>query len=136
MIQRHLHRAFLSVAAWLFVLAPLAAQGIELKDSAQVWSGSSATCSQPATMRFEAVRDATPEWRTIRAEGVKKGSARYSLLISEMNDRIRAACQRAAEEQGRDCVVSAGDIKTENGLPVRDITDEVVGKLESGQPAS
>lgn len=136
MPDRHPLRVALAVVITLLFVSGASAQGIELKSSAQVWSGSAATCSQPATVRFEALRDATPEWRTIRAEGVRKDSARYSLLWSQLNDRIRAACQKGAEDQARDCVVTEGDIKNANGLNVVDLTSEVVRRLESEQPAS
>lgn len=122
------------VFAALMLSGAAHAQGVELRSAATVWSGNASTCSQPATVRFDAVRDATPEWKTIKSEGVKKGSARYSLLITEMNDRIRAACQKIAEDEAKDCVVNSGDIRNENGLRVVDVTDAVVRRLESSQP--
>ncbi len=136
--MNHAHplRALSAIVLWFMLAASVAAQGVELKSGAQVWSGSASTSSQPSTVRFDALRDATPEWKTIRAEGVRKDSARYSLLWSQMNDRIRAACQKAAEDAARDCVVTAGDIKNANGLNVADLTADVVRKLESGAFAS
>lgn len=136
--MNHAHplRALSAIVLWFMLAAGVTAQGVELKSGAQVWSGSASTCSQPSTVRFDALRDATPEWKTIRAEGVRKDSARYSLLWSQMNDRIRAACQKAAEDAARDCVVTVGDIKNANGLSVADLTADVVRKLESGAFAS
>ncbi|MFO1053020.1 MAG: hypothetical protein U1F36_12470 [Planctomycetota bacterium] len=136
MLPTSVSRALIGLLATMVLTTMGVAQGIELKSAATVWSGSASTCSQPATIRFDSVRDATPEWQTIRSEGVKKGSARYSLLISQMNDRIRDACQKVADDQSRDCVVSDGDIKSSNGLTPIDITSSVVTKLESGQPTS
>lgn len=136
MAPRNLHRVLLSLAMVLLFAAHALAQGVELKSSATCWSGAASTCSQPSTVRFATIRDATPEWKTIRSEGVKSGSARYSLLTSQMNDRIRAACQKVAEDEARDCVVNQGDIKVDNGLTVTDITSSVVQRLESGQAAS
>lgn len=131
-----IRRSLLAVAAGLALALAAAAQGIELKPSGSTYFGSAANCTQPASIRFDDVRDATPEWQTIRSEGIRKGSARYSLLISEMNARIQRACRKAAEEAGRDCVVGDRDVKDDRGLEVRDITSEVVAKLESGEASS
>lgn len=125
-------RLLLAIVAPLWVCGVLAAQGVELKSSATTYYGTAGSCTQPATIDYDSVRDATPEWQTIRSEGVRKGSARYELLISEMNARIVRAVRLAAEESGRDCVVGKRDIKDDRGLEVRDLSDDVVGKLESG----
>lgn len=109
----------------------LVAQGITTKSNAVVFYGSAATCSQPATIDYRKVKKATPEWRTIRSEGVRKGSARYDLLTSAMSARIKKACKSAAEANGRDCVVRKGDIKDARGLSVKDLTSAVINALES-----
>ncbi|MHC4851702.1 MAG: hypothetical protein ACYTF5_06750 [Planctomycetota bacterium] len=124
-------RAALIVLATLMLAVVTAAQGIKTKRSAVVFYGSPTTCSQPATIDYKKVRKATPEWKTIRSEGVRKGSARYDLLISAMNSRIKRACKSAAEAAGRDCVVREGDIKDARGLSVQDLTKGVIGALES-----
>ena len=129
----HPVRRLLLLAALFGALAvsAVSAQGVELKASGSVYFGSASTCSQPATIRFTTVRDATPEWKTIRSEGVRRGTARYTLLVSEMSARIQRACRKIAEDDGRDCVVGHRDIKNNNGLEVKDITADVVGELES-----
>lgn len=132
MIQHVIQKAFLSVAVALLAATAVTAQGIELKSSAKIYFGTASTCTQPATIDVEKVRDATPEWKTIRSEGVRKGTARYSLLMSEMASRIERACRKVAEDDGRDCVVGEGGIKQDNGLEVKDITSAVVEMLESG----
>jgi hypothetical protein len=133
MTSAQIGRLLLAVGMGLALAIGAAAQGVELKSSATTYFGSAASCTQPATIDFDRVRDATPEWQTIRSEGIRKGSARYSLLISEMNARIHRACRKAAEEAGRDCVVGHRDIKDDRGLQVEDLTDAVVAKLESGE---
>ena len=105
------------------------AQGISIKRTAVVLYGATANCSQPATINWTKVRKATPEWRRIHADGVRKGSGRYDLLISEMNHRIKRAASSAADTQGRDCVVRSGDVKNSNGLEVADLTSEVIAEL-------
>ena len=107
------------------------AQGIQTKRTAVVLYGSTANCSQPAKIDHKSVQKATPEWKTIRSEGVRKGSARYDLLISGMNRRIKSAVANAAEADNRDCVVRKGDITNANGLTVADLTQAVIAELDS-----
>ena len=38
----------------------------------------------------------TPEYKTMKSEGVRKGSARYEILIAKMHKRIKAAAKAAA----------------------------------------
>ncbi len=127
----NLKQTLLTVVAVIALTAALSAQGIEVKSSAVVLAGSTANCTQPATIDFDEVKEATPEWKTIRSEGVQAGSARYQLLTSKMNQRIRSACSQVASAESRDCVVREGDIRNDNGLDVADLTDQVVEQIEN-----
>lgn len=124
-------RAFHLLLLSLFLAGPVLAQGIETRPGAVVLFGNSGNCSQPATINFTKVQKATPEYRTIRSEGVRKGSARHDLLTSQMNARIERAVAAAADGEGRDCVVRKGDIKDKKGLSVVDLTQAVIGELDS-----
>jgi Skp family chaperone for outer membrane proteins len=75
------------------------------------------------------VRRATAEWQTIEAEGVRRGSARYMLLMSDMDRRIRNAVHKAAADASKDLVVRQGDVSDRKGRPVVDLTDEVIARL-------
>ena len=115
----------------LFLLAmkaSLLAQ-VDLKDTAVVYFGSAANTTAPASLDETKVREATAEWQTIKSEGVRAGSARYLLLVGEMDKRIRDAVKSVAGEAGKDLVVRANDIENQRGREVVDITDKVVGKL-------
>lgn len=111
------------------VLAGSAVAQVALKEDAVVYFGSAANTTAPATVDEARVREATPEWRTISAEGVKPGSARYRLLIADMEKRIRSAVKVAAGELGRDLVVRSGDIEDQRGKDVVDLSDGVIGKF-------
>ena len=127
----HVFDRCLALCLALAFAATAGAQGIVTKRSAAVLFGSAAQCSQPASIDLERVRKRTPEWKTIRAEGVRKDSARYNLLMSEMSQRIQRACKKVGEENARDCIVDRDDIVDDRGLEVVDLTDEVVDALES-----
>jgi hypothetical protein len=75
------------------------------------------------------VREATPEWQTIQADGVRRGSARYMLLMGEMDRRIRTAASTAASSASKDLVVRSGDITNDNGRTAVDLTSDVIANL-------
>lgn len=108
-----------------------AAQGITTRAGAVVLFGSTGNCSQPSTIRYQRVQRATPEYKTIRSEGVGKGSARHDLLTAQMNKRIKRAVAAAAQAASRDCVVRKGDVQNADGLTVTDLTAAVIGQLGS-----
>jgi Skp family chaperone for outer membrane proteins len=110
-----------------------AQQGVSLKSGAVVYYGSASTSTAPAVIDEDRVRESTPEWKTIQAEGVKKGSARYKLLAAEMDKRIRDAVRAAAEHGSRDLVVRSGDIDDARGKTAADLTSEAISRLD-GMP--
>ena len=130
-MARTAHRCLLAIAAVLVFAAAGAAQGVVMKSSGVVLCGSASNCTQPATVDMKKVAKATPEYKTIKSEGVPKGSARYDLLVAQMIKRIKQACSDVAKAEGKDCVVRSGDIDRDNGLAVTDLTDKVVEKVES-----
>jgi len=121
-------RMAMSLLAGLLLVGAGIAQ-IKTKRGCVVLFGSTANCSQPSTLNYRKVQGATPEWKTIKSDGVKKGSARYALLISEMNSRIKTACATVAQTESRDCVVRQGDISNAGGLTVTDLTSDVIAEL-------
>ena len=129
-VMKNISHYFLGacVAVMLTVSAG-AAQGIDIKRGGVVLYGATANCSQPATISWKKVRKATPEWKTIQVDAVRKGSGRYDLLISAMNARIKQAAASAADAAGRDCIVRSGDVKASNGLEVADLTREVIAEI-------
>jgi Skp family chaperone for outer membrane proteins len=110
---------------------PGRAQGVEVETGAVVLYGSASNTSHPATVDMKKVEKKTPEHQTMKAEGVRKGSARYEILVAKMHKRIKQAAKAAAEEQGCDCVLRKGDIKDGKGMQIEDLTSEVIEQLEA-----
>ena len=106
-------------------------QGIVTNNDAVLLFGAKESCTKPATVDWKKVRGKTPEWKTIKSEGVKKGSARYSLLIADLKKRVKKHVKKVAQDKGNDCVVRKGDISDAKGLSVEDLTSAVVKALES-----
>ncbi len=131
-MSRCLRALFVPVLAVL-MLAAVAVEArtqVVLSRKAVIYSGSAARTTAPATIDFKAVRKATPEWKTILAEGVRSGSGRYKLLITQMDKRIRAAVKQVAADKGSDLVVREGDIQDKKGQTVTSLTDAVIEDLE------
>ncbi|MGE3171764.1 MAG: hypothetical protein AB7O97_04000 [Planctomycetota bacterium] len=120
-------QAFLWIG--ILVSAVSAVAQVELKADAVVYYGSASNTSAPASIDEQKVREATPEWQKIQAEGVRRGSARYILLVGEMDKRIRTAAQTAAAAATKDFVVRAGDVADAKGKTVADLTTEVIANL-------
>lgn len=130
-------RAILTTIALLLAFSTtLAAQGVTLKADARVLYGNAERCTQPALVDYQKIKKLTPEWKLIKADGIDKGSARYELLIEDMNKRIQRICAEVAKTLGKDCILRRGDVESEKGLVVSDITDDVVAKLESDTVAT
>lgn len=125
-----LRYGFVLTALFAFAAAPVAAQGVVLKNKAVVLFGEASNCSKPATIDIEKVAEKTPEYKEIQAQGLSEDSARYKLLISAMLKRIKEACKAVAEDQGNDLVVRAGDISNAKGLTESDLTTKVVEYVE------
>ena len=122
-------RPAVTSALALILSTGLALAQVDLKRDAVVYFGSASNTSAPATINEAQVRKATPEWQKIQAEGVRRGSARYILLMGQMDKRIRAATQKAASATGQDLVVRKGDISDRQGKTVTDVTQDVISNL-------
>ncbi len=114
--------------ALLLVAASLPAQ-VVVKKGGVVYHGSASNTSAPAMIQEGKVKEATPEWKRIQAEGIDQGSAQGKQLLVQMTTRIKNAAKEAAEEAGRDMVARKDDITDKQGRDVVDLTDKVVAKV-------
>ena len=126
MLDRPLRYLPFLVAVWLAL--PLAAQ-VTVKKGAVVYVGSASNTTAPATVEETKLRDATPEWKKIQADGIDPDSAQGKQLLTKMNTRISKAVKDVAETEKRDMVTRKDDISDKKGRDVVDLTDKVVAKL-------
>ncbi len=119
-------RHFLIVLVVL--LGSLAAQ-VGVKRGAIIYHGSASNTTAPASIDEQKVRDATPEWKRMQAEGVDPDSAQGKQLVVQMNNRIREAVKSVATTESRDMVARKDDISDKQGRDVVDLTDKVVSKV-------
>ncbi len=112
----------------LFLALPLVAQ-VTVKKGAVIYQGSASNTTAPATVNESKVKEATPEWKKIQAEGIDTDSAQGKQLIVQMNNRIREAIKEVAKAEKRDMVTRKDDITDKQGRDVVDLTDKVVTKV-------
>lgn len=112
----------------LLCLPSLVAQ-VTVKSGAVIYHGSASNTSAPATIDEAKVREATPEWKKIQAEGIDPDSAQGKQLMVRMNTRIQDAVQSVAAAENRDMVTRKDDITDRQGRDVTDLTDKVAKKV-------
>lgn len=103
----------------------LSSLGIEVDKKSSVIIGNSDVTTSPASVDYDLLVKQTDEYKIIIRDGVKEGSARYILLISEASSKVKDAITTVAKSSNIDCVVKKGSVTNSNGLKVKDITDEV-----------
>ncbi|PIE23119.1 MAG: hypothetical protein CSA62_08760 [Planctomycetota bacterium] len=111
------------------LLSPEPNTGIKVAQR-NVLFGNPGSCKAPAEVDLEEALRHTPEGQQIEDEGIRKGTARYSLLARRGLARVRQAIRRVAVTMGKDCVVKAGSIlRKPDAMDVSDITDSVIDEL-------
>ena len=111
------------------IVAGSATAQVSLNSGAVVYFGSASNTTAPATIDAVTVRDATPEWREIQTQGIRRGSARYKLLMTALDERIRTAVRRTSRIGKCDFVTRSGDIRDPQGKVVKNVTSLVIRHL-------
>lgn len=114
----------------LLPLQSLLAQ-VTVKSGAVVYHGSASNTSAPATIDEAKVKEATPEWKKMQAEGIDPDSAQGKQLVVRMNTRVQDAVRSVAAAENRDLVTRKDDISDRQGRDIVDLTDKVAKKVGS-----
>ena len=122
------------LALGVFVLASAAssvsAQCIRVTDSEKVLHGSANQCLKAAVVDYKKLRQATPEYKQIKKQGIEKGTAQFEILSQQITTRIRDLLRDYCKSKGYDCVVVKGYVKAEDASKATDITDDILEKME------
>ncbi|MFQ5506448.1 MAG: hypothetical protein ACE5F1_16890 [Planctomycetota bacterium] len=98
--------------------------------------GNARRTTSPAVVDCHKALAATAEAKKIKAEGIRKGSARYSILISKAQKRLKKVIKKVAVAKHRDCVIKKGRILANpDRLDVKDLTKDVIKELEDSEDA-
>ena len=79
------------------------------------------------TVRSTDVYDEIPAYKTIKKEGVEKGSARYNKLIGQATKDFKAALKKVAKDKGFALIVEEGGIS--GYTHVTDATSDIIAAL-------
>ena len=83
---------------------------------------------KPALVDSKRIFDATPEYKRIADENIKKGTAEHKLLVTAASRRFKNAIRRVISLNGYDLVAETGAV-TVAGKTLPDITKEVIDNL-------
>ncbi len=79
------------------------------------------------TVRSTDVYDEIPAYKTIKKEGVEKGSARYNKLIGQATKAYKAALKKVAKDKSYVLIVEEGGISGYTN--VTDATSDIIAAL-------
>ncbi len=106
--------------------------GIKVRNARKnVLFGNCKRSKTPSIVDYKKALAATPEARKCREDGIDKNSAEYAILKQKAVKRLKKVLRSIAVEEGRDCVVKKGAIRSKGGADVVDLTDKIVSALES-----
>jgi hypothetical protein len=79
------------------------------------------------TVRSTDVYDAIPAYKTIKKEGLEKGSARYTMLIGQATKAYKAALKKVGQDKSYALIVEEGGISGYTN--VTDATSDIIAAL-------
>lgn len=121
---------FAMMATAAFALAETFQVPAAQVDAQKVYYGSTDSFEKPASIDYQAVLRATPEYAEVRDKKVESGTARYWILLSKASDHAARAISAVGRESEYDLIVAAGYLEgLEPPIATEDITTVVVAKL-------
>lgn len=104
------------------------ANGLRVYHPSTIKTGSTVLKVKPAVFSTRLALDATTEYKRIKVEKIKRGSAERRLLEVAASKKLRRAISRVVSLSGYDLVAETGAV-TVAGKKLPDITSEVIKNL-------
>jgi len=100
-------------------------------DESKIYHGSASSFETPAEVNIEKVLEATPEYKEISKDKIKRGTGKYWLLQGDASNRAIKAIKEVAEKTDFDLIAQKGYLgKLKPPIESEDITKLVVEKVE------
>ncbi len=100
---------------------------VDQVDGKKVYYGLPSQFDKPGEVRYEEVIRATPEYKAMKKEKVKRGTGRYWILLSEASNRTVRGIARVGEDSDYDLITESGYLGSLNpAIEADDITANVV----------
>ena len=77
-------------------------------DRTQIFFGTPASFDTPAEVHIDSVIAATPEYKEIQSEKLKKGTGKYWILVSKATDRAIEAVSNLGTDTNYDLITERG----------------------------
>lgn len=100
-------------------------------DESKIYHGSASSFEKAAEVDMDKVLAATPEYKEITKEKVKRGTGKYWLLQGDASNRAIKAIKEVADDTDFDLIAEKGYLgKLKPPVESKDITKLVVAKLK------
>lgn len=101
------------------------------QDVQKIFYGAPDAFEKPASVNYQDIVKATPEYSSIKKKKIVSGSAKYWILISKASERAQKLIKEVGEETSYDLIVADGYLESiEPAIPSEDVTDLVLEKLK------
>ncbi len=102
-------------------------------DARMIFHGSPSGFSNAGEVDLQTVVYATDAYKEIERGRIERGTGTYWIRMEQATSQAHRAIAKTAEEEELDLVVMKGYLEDiDESIPVKDITDSVVSKLEDG----
>ena len=125
-----------SIAALLVAVPFLSAAWAESIDDEhldpkQIFFGDPKAFDSPAAVDIQTIIEATPEYQEIKKDKIKRGTAKYWILLSKATDRAIEAIAGVAEDEAYDLIAARDYLKDlKPKVAAEDITKTVIENIK------
>ncbi|MGE3165094.1 MAG: hypothetical protein AB7O52_09330 [Planctomycetota bacterium] len=102
---------------------------IAILDRTQVYFGKPESFKNAGVIEFAKVTAHIPEYKQIKAKGLKKTDAEYIVLAQEGTQHFRKIVKEVAEKKGVDLVAETTAIVPPRGVVLPELTNDAIKKL-------
>ncbi len=131
MVIRVFSVAFLLVAVPFFGAAWAKSIDDKQLDPKQIFFGDPKAFDSPAAVDIQTIIETTPEYQEIKRDKIKRGTAKYWILLSKTTDRAIEAIADVAKDEGYDLIAARDYLKDlKPKVAAEDVTKTVVKKIK------
>jgi hypothetical protein len=131
MVIRVISVAFLLIAVPFLGAAWAKSIDDEQLDPKQIFFGDPKAFDSPAAVNIQIIIEKTPEYQEIKKDKIKRGTAKYWILLSKATDRAIEAIADVAKDEEYDLIAARDYLKELKPIvAAKDVTKTVVEKIE------
>ena len=106
-------------------------------DQKKVYWGVPTGFEKPGEIDYDAIVQATPEYKELKKKKIERGTGKYWILMSQASDRTARAIAQVGQDTEYDLIAAQGYLSGLNPpIPAEDITNLIVDQLEDNPAKS